>query len=65
MNRMKKPALPDAVLTYFREQGARGGTTASQAMTPAERTARAVKAGQASAAAARAKKKATTKKAKA
>lgn len=55
---MKKTALPDDVLTYFREQGARGGTTASQSMTAAQRKARAVKAGQASAVArARTKKK--------
>jgi len=52
---MIKRVLPEEVLTYFRAQGARGGTTASRSMTAAQRKARAVKAGRASAAA-RAKK---------
>lgn len=61
---MKKPALSDDVLTYFREQGARGGTAASQAMTAAQRTARATKAGQASALARSKKKQQRAKEAK-
>lgn len=43
-------------LDYFRAQGARGGTLGSQQLTPAERKARASKAGKA-AALARTKKK--------
>lgn len=45
--------LPEDVLDYFRAQGARGGKIGGKrlaaSMTPAERTARARKAGKASA----------------
>jgi hypothetical protein len=55
-----KKRLPDAVLDYFREQGAKGGKIggkrAAALLSPAERKARATKASQA-AALARTKKK--------
>ena len=54
--------LPDDVLDYFRQQGARGGTIGNQSMTAAQKKARATKASQA-AAVARTKKK-NAKKAK-
>jgi hypothetical protein len=59
---MRRPKLPDDVLQYFRDHGARGGTIAGKKMTPAQRKARAVKASKA-AAVARTKKK-NAKKAK-
>lgn len=55
MRSVPKP-LPDDVLDYFRQAGARGGKLAAKNSTPAERKARAVKASKA-AAAARTKKK--------
>jgi hypothetical protein len=52
--------LPPDVLEYFRQQGAKGGKIGGkrslETMTPAERIARAKKAGAAAAAAARRKK---------
>lgn len=51
-----KRKLPDAVLDYFRKEGARGATMQAAAMTPEQRKARATKASKA-AAAARTKKK--------
>lgn len=60
---MTKP-LSDDVLVYFREQGARGGRIggkrAAAAMTPEQRTARAIKASKA-AVLARSKKKRAAK----
>ena len=57
---MKKKAIPEDVLDYFRQQGAKGGTIGGkrslETMTPEERAARASLAGQASAAARAAKK---------
>jgi hypothetical protein len=57
---MKKKAIPEDVLDYFRQQGARGGKIGGkrslETMTPEERAARASLAGQASAAARAAKK---------
>jgi uncharacterized protein (DUF2267 family) len=54
--------LPPDVAAYFRKQGAKGGKIGGkmslERMTPAERTARAKKAGQASAAARKAARKA-------
>ena len=51
--------LPAEVLAYFRRQGAKGGKIGGkkslETMTPAERTARARKAGKAGAAARKAK----------
>ena len=44
-----KKKLPDAVLEYFRKEGARGATMQAAAMTPAQRKARAVKASKAAA----------------
>jgi hypothetical protein len=62
---MKKKAIPEDVLDYFRKQGAKGGKIGGkrslETMTPEERAARASLAGQASAAARAAKKKATKK----
>jgi hypothetical protein len=48
--------LPDHVLDYFRKEGARGAKLQAAAMTPEQRTARAIKASKA-AALARTKKK--------
>lgn len=57
---MKKKAIPEDVLDYFRKQGAKGGKIGGkrslETMTPEERAARASLAGQASAAARAAKK---------
>ena len=57
---MKKKAIPEDVLDYFRQQGAKGGKIGGkrslETMTPEERAARASLAGQASAAARAAKK---------
>jgi hypothetical protein len=57
---MKKKAIPEDVLDYFRKQGARGGKIGGkrslETMTPEERAARASLAGLASAAARAAKK---------
>jgi hypothetical protein len=53
---MRPPKLPDDVLQYFRNEGARGGAIAGKKMTAAQRKARALKASKA-AAAARTKKK--------
>lgn len=53
---MRQPRLPDDVLQYFKDQGARGGTIGSKGMTAAARKARATKASKA-AALARTKKK--------
>jgi len=54
--------LPPDVLAYFQKQGAKGGKLGGAkswaAMTPAERTARAKKAGEASAAARKTARKA-------
>jgi hypothetical protein len=62
---MKKKAIPEDVLDYFRQQGARGGKIGGkrslETMTPEERADRASLAGLASAAARAAKKKATKK----
>jgi len=62
---MKKKAIPEDVLDYFRKQGAKGGKIGGkrslETMTPEERAARASLAGLASAAARAAKKKATKK----
>jgi hypothetical protein len=62
---MKKKAIPEDVLDYFRKQGAKGGKIGGkrslETMTPEERAARASLAGQASAAVRAAKKKATKK----
>jgi hypothetical protein len=62
---MKKKAIPEDVLDYFRQQGAKGGKIGGkrslETMTPEERAARASLAGQASSAARAAKKKATKK----
>ena len=62
---MKKKAIPEDVLDYFRQQGAKGGKIGGkrslETMTPEERAARASLAGQASAAARAAKKKAKKK----
>lgn len=55
---MRQPRLPEDVLAYFRYEGAKGGTKVAQAMTAAERRARATKA---SHAAARARTTQTTK----
>jgi hypothetical protein len=56
--------LPAEVLEFFRKQGSKGGKIGGkrslETMTPAQRTARAKKAGEAAAAA----RKATAKKAK-
>jgi hypothetical protein len=56
----RRTGLPAAVLDYFRQQGAKGGKIggkrAAALLSPAERTARAIKASKA-AAAARLKKK--------
>jgi len=63
---MKKKAIPEDVLDYFRQQGAKGGKIGGkrslETMTPEERAARASLAGQASSAARAAKKKKATKK---
>ena len=59
---VKKKSLSEDVLAYFRAQGSRGGTIASQGMTAADRKARAAKAGQASAVARTKKKHAKEKK---
>lgn len=53
---MRQPRLPDDVLQYFRDQGARGAKMQAANMTPAQRKARATKASKA-AALARTKKK--------
>ncbi len=53
---MTKKKLPDAILDYFRKQGARGAKMQAAAMTPEQRKARATKASRA-AALARTKKK--------
>jgi hypothetical protein len=57
---MKKKAIPEDVLDYFRKQGAKGGKIGGkrslETMTPEERAARASLAGLASAAARAAKK---------
>jgi hypothetical protein len=53
--------LPEDVLDYFRKQGARGGKSAGQSMTVAERKARATKASKAAAIARTAKAKAAKK----
>lgn len=53
---MRQPRLPDDVLQYFRDQGARGAKKAAANMTPAQRKARATKASKA-AAVARTKRK--------
>ena len=62
---MKKKAIPEDVLDYFRQQGAKGGKIGGkrslETMTPEERAARASLAGQASAAARAATKKAKKK----
>lgn len=42
--------LPDEVLAYFKQQGAKGGKRAGETMTAAQRKARAQKAARASAA---------------
>jgi len=55
MAKRQKP-LPNHVMEYFREQGAKGGKKGAGSMTPAQRKARAVKASKA-AAVARTKKK--------
>lgn len=52
-----KKKLPDAVLEYFRKEGARGAKMQAAAMTPAQRTARATKASKAAALARTTKKK--------
>jgi hypothetical protein len=41
---MTKKTLPPRVLEYFRSAGREGGKKAAEAMSPAERTARAKKA---------------------
>src|ERR1017187_7977476 len=46
---VKRPELPPYVLKFFQETGRPGGKAAAEAMTPAERTARAQKAAAASA----------------
>ncbi len=53
---MTKKRFPDAVLDYFRKQGARGGKLLAASMTPAERKARATKASHAAAVARTAKR---------
>ncbi len=65
---MRKPRLSEDALAYFREQGAKGGRfgasggkRAAANMTPAERSARAKKASQASAKARTKKKHAKVK----
>jgi hypothetical protein len=50
--------LPKAVLDYFRQHGARGGTIAGKTMTAAQLKARATKASHAAAIARTAKKNA-------
>jgi hypothetical protein len=60
MAKRKKP-LPEDVLDYFREQGAKGGKKGAGEMTAAQRKARATKASKAAAVVRSAKKKAKGK----